>query len=421
VAETREVQVGQLKPGDRLARDVIVQSSVLLRGGSVLTEANIARIKHLEILTVLVDVSSSEPAVEPAVATTVVEIELPDFSQLTSADRPGWLGKAEFHQPVQLDRQQTPEEQLFAAKKDEIRAAAGLKPLIEEKTETKLTRSVHAAFVSSATKGKVDLERLDSITTDLSAALGVVRDGYIAFTDTPDYLPFSDAGRYGEVLAARTMMSTKLYTYAQPPDSTLPAREQLRAHLALCNGHALMPVDALIAGASTDDQREQARQALLDYYGWLRSQRFVSESILEQLLLRYERHDGRGLPYGLQGEMIPAASQSWSMVWRYSAGLFSKPNQERLSPHAAGDMLVRESDKAVSSASVNGFLKRLGYYPIGTPVKLNDGRMALVTGQNSQALLKPRVRLLDGRGGVGDELNLVEEEQLFISDAVLEF
>jgi hypothetical protein len=421
VSKTQEVDVEQLSPGNRLARDIMVEDSVLLRSGAVLTQANITRLKQLGTKSVLIEPAlviytpATKPAAEPA------EIEQLNYKKHARDGYKEWMADAKFHQAVEITRRKTREEELFSNRKDEFRATAGLVPLIDSDSEASLTRNVHAAFISSATRGKVDLERLESIAVELANTLCVTQDGYIKFTDTPDYLPFSDVSKYGEVLAARTMMSSKLYTYAQPPSSSLPADEQLKAHLALCNGYALMPIDELITGAGTDDHWQNARRVLLDYYSWLRSQRFVSEVVLEQLLLRTERYDGRGLPYGLQREMIPAASQSWSMVWHYSSKLFSKPNQERISPHAAGDLLVRESDKTFSSASVNGFLKRLGLYPVGTPVKLSDGRLALVVNLNKDALLKPVIRLFDHESGIGGELNLVEEPTLFISDAVLEF
>jgi HD-GYP domain-containing protein (c-di-GMP phosphodiesterase class II) len=98
--------------------------------------------------------------------------------------------------------------------------------------------------------------------------------------------------------------------------------------------------------------------------------------------------------------------------------VFSRPKRWRLSPHQAADELVRQSGSAFASAAVNRFLRVMGFFPNGSLVELNDGRLAVVVRQNDRGLLKPIVRLTSDNG---EELDLKLNPAVFIKRQIMEY
>ncbi len=60
--------------------------------------------------------------------------------------------------------------------------------------------------------------------------------------------------------------------------------------------------------------------------------------------------------------------------------------------------MLRVMPKAFDPILIKLFVTSLGVYPVGTPVKLNTGQLALVVGKNADDLLKPKVKIVDKDG-----------------------
>ena len=406
------IRVTELKAGCKLGSDVMVQDSVLLRKGTVLTGAHIARIKRLGLTEVFIEADAAAPAEpETAAIERVNDIPVPSFSKLTSNGQPSWMADETFNRPVPPPAQLSAREKFAAQNKTQLRAKAGLKPMLDPVREAKLTKGLHATFMTSAVNGRVDLDRLNSMAKQLSAELRQSAEDYISFLDIP---------QFGHYLASRSILSSKVYSVAAADDNDAFS-ELLRGHLAMCNAYALLPatLSQLELAGDWNDQ-EKIKDALLSYYEWLRSQQCIAEQALEQLMLRFERHDGSGIPYGLKGEMIPPASQNWSLSWHYSGQVFSQPNAERQTPHSAAEGLVRQSGRAFAGTRVNRFLRKIGYYPVGSLVELSNGNLGVVVKQNEDALFKPIVRIVDAEGNVGKVIDLTGESELFIVRQLME-
>ena len=423
------VRTDDLQPGDRLGRDIIVNNTVLLMEGVELTDANIKRIERLGLDQVAVAIKGEPVQAEAGTVAavqfeSVKDIPQPDFSDLSTEDEPSWMADATFNQEVETPRQLPPGEQLFSNMKHQIRDDAGLKPLISREVDAEMTKGVHSAFINSAIKHTMDLGSIEKIAKQLNGSLLESRDGYIAFDTMPRYIAYTDVARYGEALAARSIMSSKLVAFSADDSDTemVPLDEQIQAHLALTNIFAMMPMNMTTGTVAGDSaKRDKVKAAVLKHYQWLRSQRFVSEKALELMLLRFERFDGSGFPFGLKGEVLPTVSQSWALGWQYSEQLYSSPDNSRVSARAAADGLVQQSGRVFGGAAVNKFLLKIGYYPIGSMVEMNDKRYGVVVRQNDRALLKPVIRIVNPGGDVGAEIDLTRHSDMFIARQVLEY
>lgn len=399
MTELKHSSVTALRPGDLLGQDVMSGDTVWLRSGTVLNETQIERIQRMGIARLLL----LAPDLPPAVAA-------PDFTNLAGGDQPRWMADASFAQAVELPAPASPEEETFARQKLELRTGAGLQPLLDPGVEAELSKSLQTAFISAASSGRVDLNKVDEIARTLAASIPANNENYFFFTDI---------ARYGQHLIARSIMSSKIYVFARPDDAQNGVEDHLRAHLALQSAFALLPAElSKPVDTQTNDERVQLRTALIQYFNWLKDQDYVAPDVLEEVVQQFERYDGSGAPFGLSGEQIGLGGQTWALSIAYSERVFSRPRRYRLSPHQAADELVRQSGSAFSGSAVNRFLRLMGFFPNGSMVELNDGRMAIVLRQNERGLLKPVVRISDAEGL---ELDLKANPTVFIKRQILEY
>lgn len=427
MAESKLTSTDDLKPGDVLARDIMVGSTVLLRKNSSLTEKSISRIRKLGREAVyVVDTSGAGETREAEMAEqdtirNISDIPQPNLRAFSNEDEPSWISSGTFSKKVPQPRDLSGVELLFAERKEEIRSSAGLRPVIDAGRETELVNNLHAAFINSAVKGNINLRKLNEISEQLHREL--------RSSDEASYMSFVDVPSYGHLLATNSISSIKLAGYRQlnqelqeADEVSVDFGEQIRAHLAINNTFTQLPEELLEQReASQNGQRERLSKILLIAYEWLRSQRFVSDDALEILMLRFERHDGNGIPYGLREDMIPNVSQAWSLSNHYSRHMYSSPGRERTSARTAAEQTVQESGRAFAGPNVNRFLRRVGYYPVGSLLELNDGSHGLVVGQHSNALMKPLLRRVTASGEPGEEIDLAKHTDLYVTRQILEY
>ncbi len=420
MSNTRSVQVADLREGNTLAQDIMVGSQVLLRSGTKLSDTQISRIKKLNLTTVVVTGSASTTA-EPVSQVAKEKVEgkeainfqpLPNFQTAFEGGGASWMAGEEFNQPITQPAGLSEAEALFSKLKYASRESAGLSPMMDPAKEATLTREVHAAFLSAAIKKTVNLEQVAGAAEAFVKELTKNPDGFIEFTDLK---------KYGEHLSSRSVLSCKIAVKLFQ-DSDIDLEEQVRGQLALNFAHVLLPEHLLEPENLKDpEQRKLASEALLKYYAWLRSQKFIGERTLELILLQHEHFDGTGIPYGLSKDAIPAVSETWAMSASYAGDMFSRPKSPRLGGREAADNLVANAGQAFSSEGVNRFLGIHGYYPSGSLVELNDLRNAMVVEQNKIALLKPNIRLLNQDGDIGSLIELYKEADLYILRQILEY
>jgi len=415
MADVVRVKVSELIAGQQLAQDIMEGDQVLLRKGSLLEDAHIRRLRDLKLAVVAIVIETTElETITPEVGTVPAkhEVKLPALEELGDEDTPSWLSAESFNLSVPRPRELPAAEHLFAERKEELRQAAGLSPMVDPQVDAEIRSGLHAAFMSSAVHHEINLDRIDELAVRLTDSLSGGDHAYIEYTDIT---------RFGQLLAARSILSSKVFGYSQPGEANGLA-QQVRTHLALANAFAFLPHSLDKPVTRMDEaEREALRDGMLSYYRWLRLQRFVDEKLLETVFLQHERFDGSGFPYGLSGEMIPLVGHSWAIANAYCNRLYSRHDTPRASPREAIDDVVRESGRAFSSSGVNRLLKAIGYYPNGSMVQLNNGQMALIVRQNQNALLKPAVMLVDDNGEPGAELDLQKTDSSFIARQVLEY
>ena len=107
----------------------------------------------------------------------------------------------------------------------------------------------------------------------------------------------------------------------------------------------------------------------------------------------HERLDGSGFPMGLTGKQIDLYSRMIAIVDRYDAMISGRPNKKAMFPINAFKVLVSESPDKFDEELIEKFIQCIGVYPVGTLVKLNSGKIGLISKLNNKKPLHPHVKV----------------------------
>jgi HD-GYP domain-containing protein (c-di-GMP phosphodiesterase class II) len=157
-------------------------------------------------------------------------------------------------------------------------------------------------------------------------------------------------------------------------------------------GKASMPLDVLQKpGKLTDQEFAVMRQHPARGHELLVDGGEASEEALDVCLHHHERWDGKGYPEGLSGARISVMARMGAVCDVYDAITSNRPYKAGWDP---ADSLARmaEWNGHFDQAIFHAFVKTLGIYPVGSLVRLQSQRLAVVIEPNEGRPLLPVVR-----------------------------
>ncbi|MSQ19960.1 MAG: HD-GYP domain-containing protein [Betaproteobacteria bacterium] len=120
----------------------------------------------------------------------------------------------------------------------------------------------------------------------------------------------------------------------------------------------------------------------------------VSKTVPNIIGEHHERLDGSGYPKKLKGDAISHLGQMAAIVDVYDAMTAHRVHQHATPPTETLRKLLEWSKHHFNPDLVQAFIRCIGIYPVGSVVRLESDRIAVVVEQSEKSLLKPKVRVI---------------------------
>ncbi len=136
----------------------------------------------------------------------------------------------------------------------------------------------------------------------------------------------------------------------------------------------------------------------------------------------YEREDGSGFPFGLEGTDIREEAKILGLMDVFEACIHDRPYRNALTGYQLLEELTHDDTKSFSDRIVKAMLNSFSLYPYNEYVLLNTKELARVVEVNPENSFRPLVQILYDRKGIPleepKETDLTQSSLLFITKAI---
>ena len=119
----------------------------------------------------------------------------------------------------------------------------------------------------------------------------------------------------------------------------------------------------------------------------------IPESIVKTIGEHHERLDGYGYPDGLRGAEITQFGRMIAIVDTYDAITADRCYKAGMSSKKALQILMQDSPEKYDESLVKQFVQCIGIFPVGSLVKLDNEKIAMVLKQHDVHATKPLVKV----------------------------
>lgn len=264
--------------------------------------------------------------------------------------------------------------------KQEIPTAGSLHDDVAEAVEQVMANLAEGRPVQLRSTCKLARKLVDSILRNPDAAMWIAR------------IRNQDSWRYGHSVRA----SIWAITFGRHLAIERERLESLATGVLLSEvGYTRIPRE--LAGKThglTPTEQAQVRQHVAHGVEILKELKGTNDDIVSIVQNHHERFNGSGYPKGLRGSQIPLLAQIAGIVDVYDTLTMPRESNDALSPTVAMARLHGMIDEEFQKELIEEFIRAIGIYPTGTLVELTTGEIGIITEQNAERRLRPRILLL---------------------------
>lgn len=242
--------------------------------------------------------------------------------------------------------------------------------------------------LSQAAVEKVDRIAAD-IINDISKDKSFLGNQMIALQNYDDYT-------YKHCLRVAMMAASVCDELEFPSEKT---RDTVTAGLLHDIGKSNIDHEIIIKpGKLTNEEFDEIKKHPLIGYNILKQSGEYNENILSGVLFHQEKYDGSGYPTGLRGAKIPLIARILTICDVFDALTSNRPYRTPWSVAETEEYIFGSCGTHFDYNVTLAFLQAFNPYPLGTLVKLSDGRYGAVTAHNEN-VLRPTVTTRGENGG----------------------
>ncbi len=145
-------------------------------------------------------------------------------------------------------------------------------------------------------------------------------------------------------------------------------------------------------GALTDEEFTLVKEHPQRGHAMLIQGEVVDEVVLDVCLHHHEKVNGMGYPHKLKSDEISLFAKMGAVCDVYDAITSNRPYKAGWEPGVSLHRMAQWADHFDDSV-FKAFVKSVGIYPVGSMVKLQSGRLAVVIDQSPKSLLTPIVKV----------------------------